>query len=123
MSRMPLTALIIDLNAFVARAPPCSGGLFAIDPGSLDVVLGVGAESLALFTGDLALYLGRNAHDHTLGRYLGAFRNDGSSGDHRALPYFRPIENDGADTDQAIVFYGAAMQHSEMPDRDAVTDV
>src|SRR5580704_4227656 len=106
-----------------ACATKYSSRFVPVSTSQFDIVLGVQAKALALFLGHGALHFGGHAHHHAQWRNHGALRHHGAGGNYRSSPYFRPVEQHRADSDQAIIFHRASMQHDQVSGRYAITDV
>ena len=120
ISRVPLTALIM---LEFPELPTVSSRLVPVYPGGFHVVLRVLRKRSRSSSVSGRFTLAGHAHHHAVRRHFRAFRHHRAGGDHRASSDPRAIQHDRADADQALVFDGAAVQHRQMPHRDAIADV
>src|SRR6202011_2342640 len=115
-------ALIIDLDSYARDAPP-SSRLIPVCRCGFDVTLRVLPKALLLFRSHRPLHLRRHTHHETLRGHLHTLRDHRTGGNDGATSYFRAIQDDGANSNQALVFDCASMKHCEMAHRHATANL
>ena len=90
--------------------------------GVVEVVVGVEADEVEVGGEQGAADLAGDSGDEGVGGDVGALGNEGSGGDDSAGADVRAVEDDGTDTDEDVVFEGAAVDGGVVADGAAVAD-